>query len=181
MPQKITPCFEGTRVNILDQSHRWINDGDTSDNSAPVFWINGLAGTRKTTLAYTIAGDCKRRGIPVTSFFCSRDFSERSNPNLIFASIAHQLGRIFPLFREKLAEVLQSDPHLASASVPFQLEELIIKPLQSLRDSFSLCLVVIDALDECKDTGTTSIILSSLTRHVLELSPLKILVTSRPE
>jgi hypothetical protein len=40
---------------------------------------------------------------------------------------------------------------------------------------------VIDALDECKDEGTTSIILSSLSRHVSEISPLKILVTSRPE
>ena len=179
--QKISPCFKGTRADILDQLRRWINDGDTSDNSVPVFWVNGLAGTGKTTLAYTIAGDCKRRGIPVTSFFCSRDFSERNNPNLIFVSIAHQLGRIFPFFREKLAEVLQSNPHLVSASVPFQLEELIIKPLQSLRDSLNLCVVVIDALDECKDAGTTSIILSSLSRHVLELSPLKILVTSRPE
>ena len=107
--------------------------------------------------------------------------TERSNPNLIFASIAHQLGRIFPLFGEKLADVLQSNPYLASASVPFQLEEFIIKPLQSLRDSLNLCLIVIDALDECKDTGTTSIILSSLSRRVLELSPLEILVTSRPE
>ena len=96
-------------------------------------------------------------------------------------SIAHQLERIFPFFREKLAEVLQSNPHLVSASVPFQLEELIIKPLQSLRDSLNLCVVVIDALDKCKDNGTTSIILSSLSRHVLELSPLKIFVTSRPE
>ena len=168
-------------MDVRDRLCQWRDDEDASDNNTPIFWINGSAGTGKTTLAYTIASDCKRRGVPVASFFCSRDFLERSNPNLIFASIAHQLGRIFPLFGEKLAEVLQSNPHLASASVPFQLEELIIKPLQSLRDSFDLCLVVIDALDECKDTGTTSIILSSLSRHVREVSPLKFLVTSRPE
>ena len=137
-------------MDILDQLRRWINGGDTSDNSAPVLWINGLAGTGKTTLAYTIAGECKT---PVTSFFCSCNFSEQSNPNLIFPSIAHQLGRIFPLFREKLAEILRSNPHLASASIPFQLEELIVKPLQSLHDPSNLCLVVIDTLDECKDTG----------------------------
>jgi hypothetical protein len=39
----------------------------------------------------------------------------------------------------------------------------------------------VDALDESKDDGTTSIILSSLSRYVAELSPLKVLVTSRPE
>jgi len=41
--------------------------------------------------------------------------------------------------------------------------------------------IVLDALDECKDNRTTSIILSSLSRHVDALLPLKILVTSRPE
>jgi hypothetical protein len=178
--QKISPCFKGTRVDVLDQLDRWIGDADTGDN-APVFWINGQAGTGKTTLAYTFAVHCKSREIPVTSFFCSRDFAERSNPNLIFTSIALQLGQAFPSFRDQLTEVLWLNPHLASASIPFQLEELIIKPLRSSRDSFCLCLIVIDALDECKDESTTSIILSSLSLYVSEISPLKILVTSRPE
>jgi hypothetical protein len=183
-PQKIVRCFEGTRVDVLDQLRRWIDEENTGDSTvpdAPIFWINGSAGTGKTTLAYTFADECRRRGIPVTSFFCSRDFAERSNPNLIFASIAHHLAQIFPSFGVRLAEVLQLNPHLASASVPYQLEELIINPLRSTRDSFRLCLIVIDALDECKDEGTTSIILSSLSRYVSEISPLKILVTSRPE
>ncbi|KAF8816093.1 WD40 repeat-like protein [Phlegmacium glaucopus] len=182
--QKITRCFDGTRVDVLGQLRSWIGVEDASDSNVPntpIFWINGSAGTGKTTLSYTFADECKRRGIPVTSFFCSRDFADRSNPNLIFASIAHHLGQTFPSFGVQLAEVLQSNPHLASASVPYQLEELIIKPLRCTRDSFRLCLIVIDALDECKDMGTTSIILSSLSRYVSELSPLRILVTSRPE
>jgi len=176
----LSRCFEGTRVDVLDQLDRWIGDADTSE-SAPVFWINGQAGTGKTTLAYTFAVHCKRRGIPVTSFFCSRDFAERSNPKLIFTSIAHQLGQAFPSFRDQVAEVLRLNPHLASASISFQLEELIIKPLRSTRDRFCLCLIVIDALDECKDESATSTILSSLSRYISEISPLKVLVTSRPE
>jgi hypothetical protein len=50
-----------------------------------------------------------------------------------------------------------------------------------MREPFPSCVVVLDALDECKDGGTTSIILSSLSRYVAELSSLKFLVTSRPE
>jgi hypothetical protein len=65
--------------------------------------------------------------------------------------------------------------------VPYQLEELIVKPLHAIRDSFPSSLVILDALDECKDDRVTSIILSSLSRHVTELSPLKFLITSRPE
>ncbi|KAF8816069.1 WD40 repeat-like protein [Phlegmacium glaucopus] len=183
-PQKVARCFDGTRVDVLGQLRRWIGVEDASDSNVPntpIFWINGSAGTGKTTLSYTFADECKRRGIPVASFFCSRDFADRSNPNLIFSSIAHHLGQTFPSFGDQLAEVLRSNPYLASASVPYQLEELIIKPLRCTRDSFRLCLIVIDALDECKDMGTTSTILSSLSRYVSQLSPLKILVTSRPE
>ena len=40
---------------------------------------------------------------------------------------------------------------------------------------------MLDALDECKDVGTTSVILSSLSRFVTELSPIRFLVTSCPE
>jgi hypothetical protein len=65
--------------------------------------------------------------------------------------------------------------------VPYQLEELIIKPLRAVGQTFPSCLVIFDALDECKDDHITSIILSSLSRHITELSPLKFLITSRPE
>jgi polynucleotide 5'-kinase involved in rRNA processing len=61
--QKISLCFKGTRVDVLDQLDRWIDNTDASDD-APVFWINGSAGTGKTTLAYTFTDRCKRRGIP---------------------------------------------------------------------------------------------------------------------
>ena len=64
--------------------------------------------------------------------------------------------------------------------MPYQLEQLIVNPLRTLRGLFPPCVVVLDALDECKDSGTTSTILSSLSRHVTKLSPLKFLVTSRP-
>ena len=56
-----------------------------------------------------------------------------------------------------------------------------MRPLCSVRQSFPPCVIVLDALDECKDDGATSIILSSLSRYIMELSPIKILVTSRPE
>jgi hypothetical protein len=65
--------------------------------------------------------------------------------------------------------------------VPYQLEELIVKPLRAVGDSFPSCLVIFDALDECKDDHVTSIILSTLFHHITELSPVKFLITSRPE
>jgi len=194
-------CLEGTRVDILDRVNRWIDIEDsrlqdtlvseepsgsagaepvTTENSR-IFWINGSAGTGKTTIASTVAETCRRRRILGASFFCSRDDAECSNPGLIFTTIAHQLGQFFPPFNAELTQALKANPDIGYSSVPYQLEELIVNPLRAVRDSFPSCVIVLDALDECKDSGTTSIILSSLSRHVADLSPLKMFVTSRPE
>ena len=115
------------------------------------------------------------------SFFCSRDYADRSSPNLIFTTVAHQLGLFSTPFKVELTRALQSNPDIIYSSMPYQIERLIVRPLRSVRQSFPPCVIVLDALDECKDNGATSIILSSLSRYVMELSPIKILVTSRPE
>jgi hypothetical protein len=188
-------------LDILDKVYRWIDIEDSRIGDAPdiegspgdggvtdvttdksrIFWINGSAGTGKTTIAFTIAEVCKEREILGASFFCSRDDAECSNPNLIFSTVAYQLGQFFPPFNAEVTQALKLNPDIGNAAVPYQLQELIVKPLRAVRNSFPSCVIVLDALDECKDSGTTSVILSSLSRHVAELSPLKILLTSRPE
>jgi hypothetical protein len=192
------PCAEGTRTDILDQVFRWIDIQDRLSrrnliskrelDSAKavaedtcIFWINGSAGTGKTTIAYTIADGCRAHGVLGASFFCSRDDADCSNPRLIFTTIAYQLGQSNPLYAAEVTRALQLNPDIGYSSVPYQLEQLIVKPLHTLQDAFPPCVVVLDALDECKDSGTTSIILSSLTRYVTQLTPLKFVITSRPE
>ena len=183
--EKVVRCLEGTRVDILGQVYRWVGgDGVLSgnvDRDPRIFWINGSAGTGKTTIAYTVAEACSRHGILGASFFCSRDYAERRNTNLIFTTVAHQLGLFSPAFKIELTRALQSNPDIIYSSVPYQLERLIVNPLRAIGHFFPCCVIILDALDECRDSGTTSIILSSLSRYVTELSPLKILVTSRPE
>jgi hypothetical protein len=191
-------CLEGTRTDILDQIFRLLGIEDlrhrvdsarlgnaevtkTTTENPRIFWINGSAGTGKTTIAYTVAEACRMRGILGASFFCSRDSAECSNPNLIFTTIAYQLGQFFPPFGAGVTQALRSNPDIVYSSVPYQLEELILKPLHGVRKQFPACVTILDALDECKDSSATSIILSSLTRHIDQLSLLKILITSRPE
>jgi hypothetical protein len=171
---------------VLDQIYHWIGIKESPhpsimEESTRIFWVNGSAGTGKTTIACTVAETCRTRGILGASFFCSRDDAECSNPNLIFTTIAYQLGQFCPSYGIEVARVLKSRPDIGYASVPYQLEELLVRPLQAVGHSFPQCVIVLDALDECKDSGTTSIILSSLSRYVGQLLPLKILVTSRPE
>ena len=114
------------------------------------------------------------------SFFCSRDDATCSNPQLIFTTIAYQLGQFDPSFGEEVSKVMKSNPDIGYTSLSFQLEKLIVNPLRTLKRSFHSCVVVIDALDECKDQSTTSEILSALGLFVNELSQLPFLLTSRP-
>jgi hypothetical protein len=193
-------CLEGTRTSILDQIYHWIGIEDREqadsvlDNSPDdqgsqatniqdqtILWINGSAGTGKTTIATTVAKACRMHQILAASFFCSRDDADSSNPNLIFTTIAYQLGIFCPAFKDEVAKVLKARPDIGYAIPSSQLEDLIIGPLHSLGDSFPRGVIVIDALDKCKDSGTTSIILSSLSLHASNLSRIKIFVTSRPE
>ncbi|KAJ6630290.1 WD40-repeat-containing domain protein [Mycena sp. CBHHK59/15] len=152
-------------------------------HNSPIFWLNGSAGTGKTTIAYTVAHKCKAKEPSVLGacFFCSRDDAECSNLALIFTTIAYQLGLFNAAFGEEVSKALKADPSIGYAGPLYQLEELIVKPLRVVRRSFPRCVVVLDALDECKDTATTSTILRALSCYVTELSPMKFLLTSRPE
>ncbi|KAJ7926277.1 hypothetical protein B0H13DRAFT_2313603 [Mycena leptocephala] len=186
------PCLASTRTEILAEITRWINTDDSifTEVAIPentpiprIFWLNGSAGTGKTTIAYTVAQDCSARSpcILGASFFCSRDDANCSSLLLIFTTIAYQLSLFDPLFAAEVSKVLQAKPDIGYASAYYQLEELIVKPLRVVRDTFAQCVVILDALDECKDPATISTILSALSRYIEELAPIRFLVTSRPE
>ena len=115
---------------------------------------------------------------PIATAFPGDD-AECSSQNLIF-TITDQL-RHCPSFKFELVRALESHLDTEYSSLPYQLEKLIVNPLRAVGESFPLCVIVMDALDECKDGGATSIILSLLSRHVDKLSPLRILITGRPE
>jgi DNA polymerase III delta prime subunit len=189
---KLHPCHEGTRTTILNKIHQWVDQIDPLDETelgadivpaTCVFWLNGpgSAGTGKTTIAYTVARDLHKQQKLGASFFCSRDNAECRDPKLIFPTIAYQLGHFYTPFYERVSAVLKADPEVAYSVVPLQLERLIVQPLQALQGVMPPCVIVIDALDECQDGGATSIILSSLAQHIMQLMPLKFLITSRPD
>ena len=112
------------------------------------------------------------------SFFCSRDFEDRSNLKSIFPTLAVQLARRYPEFRSIFVKLVQSDPEVAHESLYGQMNKLIVQPLAR---SATSTVLVIDALDECKDEETTSAILSVLGQFVTEIPKVKFFVTGRPE
>ena len=86
--------MKGTRGAVLDKIELWTKDFDRS----PIYWLNGLAGTGKTTITQTIAERVFANGQLGASFFCSRDFLDRSNLQFIFPTLAVQLARKYDKF-----------------------------------------------------------------------------------
>jgi len=167
-------CLKGTRGAVLNEIELWTRDFDKS----PVYWLNGLAGTGKSTIAQTIAERMFADGRLGASFFCSRDFEDRSDLHLIFPSLAVQLARRYPEFRSIFVPLVQPDPQIAHESLYNQMDKLIVGPL---KESAISTVIVIDALDECKDEEPASAILSVLGRLVSEVPNVKFFLTGRPE
>ena len=167
-------CLKGTRESVLDEIEQWSEDSEKS----PVFWLNGLAGTGKTTIAQTIAERVFAEGRLGASFFCSRDFEDRSDLRFIFPTLAFQLAYKYPDFRSRIVSVLRTNPDVVYESLCNQMQKLIAEPLQAAGVS---TVIVIDALDECKDDEPSSAILSVLGRFVGQIAEAKFFITGRPE
>ena len=166
--------MKGTRGAVLDEIEHWMRDFD----QPPVYWLNGLAGTGKTTIAQTIAERVFTNGQLGASFFCSRGFLDRSNLQFIFPTLAVQLARKYDSFRSILVPLLRSDPGIVNESLSHQMGKLIVQPLSKSGIS---TVIIIDALDECKDRKPTSAILSVLGQCVPQIPNVKFFLTGRPE
>ena len=167
-------CLGGTRVEVLQQLEDWLEN----EQDQRVFWLNGLAGTGKSTIAQTFAEITFAEGKLGASFFCSRDVKDRSNLEAILPTLAFQLAYRYPLFREKLLQVLRVKPGIGRGSLYSQMETLIVGPFQETQIP---TLIIIDALDECKDEEPASALLSVLSRFVDRIPLVKFFITGRPE
>ena len=167
-------CLKGTRRDVLLQIDQWLTDkGDQR-----VFWLNGLAGTGKSTIAQTFSEIAFADGILGASFFCSRDSDDRSNLQAIFPTLAFQLAHRYPQFRAQLLLVLRDNHDVERESLSSQLEKIIVHPLKQTGVS---TLIIIDGLDECKDKEPASALLSVLSRYIHEIPEVKFFITGRPE
>ena len=143
-----------------------------------VYWLNGLAGTGKSTIAQSFSEMVAGEGILGASFFCSRDYLDRKELKKIFPTLAYQLACHYPHFQSHIIRTIKADPTIAHTSLISQLEHLLIDPLSGKNVS---CIIIIDALDECVDLQPASAILSVLGRFVKQLPLVKFFITGRPE
>lgn len=163
-------------MNVIKEMLDWVYNG-----SGSVYWMSGMAGTGKTTIAYSLCIELESDKRLAASFFCSRLLSECRDVNLIIPSIAYQLARASQPFRFALSQVLAKEPDAHTRLPQIQFDILIAGPLSEIRETLPGNMVVmIDALDECENKESASQILGVLLAKSSEL-PIKFIVSSRPE
>ncbi|KAF5363003.1 hypothetical protein D9757_013370 [Collybiopsis confluens] len=174
-------CLEGTRAKILENIQHWAKSSSESTG----YWIWGMAGTGKSTIAMSACNLFKKSKecALVASFFCSRQIEECRDYRTIIPTLAYQLARGFRRFAVVLRDIYNADPEIASKQPEEQVLKLLIEPWKAVlafQNQRRVPVIVLDALDECTEVQRA---LKPLIAAIEEgkLAQIKFLFTSRPE
>ncbi|KAF5325557.1 hypothetical protein D9619_009683 [Psilocybe cf. subviscida] len=171
-------CMNGTRVSILKTIREWARNPDP--NQPPMFWLNGLAGIGKTTIAHSIASELDADGLLGASFVFLRADEQLKDARLVFPTLAFQLAQFNSQFRTRLVTALKRDPDCGSKRLNLQFDSLILEVFEATSLSAPV-VIILDALDECEPKKLTSELLRILHQNIRSVPFLRVFVTSRPE
>jgi len=172
-------CMEGTRKSLLEQIITWATNGLEQTGGRNTYWIYGLPGIGKTSLAHSICASLHDKEQLAGAFFCRRDDQELRDPRNILPTLIRKLAILFPPFRSIVAECLRNDPNVAPESMrPILFLEFIRKLPRLPKKTL---VFVIDALDECGSTESRPGVLKALTDATACAPWLKVIITSRQE
>ncbi|KAF4951958.1 hypothetical protein FGADI_7074 [Fusarium gaditjirri] len=187
-------CLFGTQYDALSTIQAWAESPD----GEPIFWLAGMAGTGKSTIAVTVARCLQSRetffdrkpGLDDrtflgATFFISREDPSRNTVKHVFPTIAKTLAVSFPDLREQISQNIYRDTTVGFKQLVEQMRNLISEPLDIVSKALLVTvrlIIIIDSVDECE--------LSSEAQDLLRLLPslgkfrlldVRVLVVSRPE
>ncbi|KAE8376302.1 hypothetical protein BDV26DRAFT_294231 [Aspergillus bertholletiae] len=189
-------CLAGTQVPLLQLVQNWSND----TLGEPILWLQGMAGTGKSTIARTVASAfyngtslLSEETLPSEaclggSFFFDHRDEDCRNPRKLFPTLARDLVGVLPEIQQSLCDGIRSHHATHAQSLDGQWKHLIFNPLKMLKTTLPVTILfVLDALDECQagtreDQDDISDILSLLGQvRELKTVRVRVLITSRPE
>ncbi|PYH76158.1 putative G-protein beta WD-40 repeats-containing protein [Aspergillus uvarum CBS 121591] len=172
-------CHPETRIDLLNQILEWADN----QRGECIFWLNGMAGTGKSTISRTIAQRFWKKKQLGASFFFKRGEGQRASAKRLFTTICAQLLLQDPTLIRYVELTIDKDPYISGKSLKEQFTKLLLEPILSLDGGECTNVVIlIDALDECDNKDDI--------RTVLQLLPdvqkcksrnIRVFITSRPE
>lgn len=173
-------CIKDTRRELLEEINHWADDPTTRDH---IYWLQGKAGTGKSTIARTVAHDFATRDRLAASFFFRGTSPTAALPGaslrLLLPNSSKGCLRWLCMRETPLKPTLTSPQRRSESSSGSS----SCNPVRAVPHGVSRTLtVVIDALDECKgEQDVTTIIKLLLQNDGPKTAPLKFFVTSRFE
>ncbi|KAI0704024.1 hypothetical protein C8Q76DRAFT_697383 [Earliella scabrosa] len=186
--------LESTRKNVFRELNAWVENSSHVKADHRVLVLVGAAGMGKSTIASELCrqlDESKRLG---ASFFFTRGPQGPNSALYFFNTIAFQLATLLEsdalhhTIVSAVREHLKRGGGSQQQQMEYACEDLVRKPLQTLAESesqhHSPIFIVVDALDECTAEDIDAV--PTLLKLLLSCtespsSPLRILLTSRPE
>jgi hypothetical protein len=148
----------------------------------PAYWLKGLAGTGKTTIARSVAELAAQQGSVSATFFFSRTEIARRTSLAVIPTLAYRLARWRLELLRPICAAIERHPDIADhGSVREQAHRLLYESLSALSSPVPRVLIILDALDTVEDVEGGELLPALF--DCLGMLPLtaKILVTSRDE
>ncbi|RAH54376.1 WD40 repeat-like protein [Aspergillus piperis CBS 112811] len=173
-------CLSGTREELLLQ----VNDWGCSSDGPCIFWLNGMAGTGKSTIARSVARRFQDKGQLGATYFFKRGEGDRGSARRFVSTITRQLIIAVPSLAPGVTKAIEDDPDISKRGFRIQFEKLLLEPLSGMDESPNMrrLVIVVDALDECDDEQDLRLLLRLFPRLQESKSiQLHAFITSRPE
>ncbi|KAL2793214.1 hypothetical protein BJX66DRAFT_232419 [Aspergillus keveii] len=174
-------CLQETRTELLGDIKSWAIDPDRQS----VFWLQGMAGTGKSTVSRTVARWFDEEGLLGGSFFFKKGGTDREDAKRLFTTLTKQLLERLPQLQDPVKRAIKETRGIGSNNPLEQFSTLLFKPLKSLNLELTsplILVIVIDALDECQVSADVAAFFSTLPKLTeLKDVQLRFFITSRPE
>ena len=177
-----TPCLPGTRSTIINRITDWAIEDAPSNAGKGIFWLHGMAGTGKSTIATTIAEHFRKLERQGAYLFFERSKST-SDPGIVIRTLAYKLASFDESIGAAISESLRASKDIAERPFDEQFEKLLRYPLTKASPKLvGPIVVVLDALDECGNSSSREPLLKTLAEGLPKLPDIfRFLVTSRFE
>ncbi|EIN05918.1 tricorn protease domain 2-containing protein, partial [Punctularia strigosozonata HHB-11173 SS5] len=176
-------CLPGTRTPLIDLIMKWVYSVDEEDTK-PVFWLHGPAGSGKSAISHAVAERCRADG-RLGRIFCFSTSARDRKLEQMFPTIAVGLADLDPDWRKTLCETIQRDHEHdlnTTYSLQLQFENFLLEPAKGLEErAVGPIVVIIDALDECGGISQRAQLLKYISRFAELPSNFRFLFTSRSD